>query len=104
VADLVHRLRLLEEALRDLHVLRELGVQELDGHDAPGEHVLRAVHVAHPAAADALREAVLALDESAGGRGTKRHQSRGGYGCGLEDMVQSSRAEVKPLAPLRRSR
>ncbi len=87
VVDAVERLRLLEEALRDVGVLGQLGVEELDGHRPARLHVLRAEHVPHPAAADALGEAVFAVDEGAGAGRADGHRSRAGRG--LETGVSS---------------
>ena len=50
------------------------GWRNLIATGAAREHVLRAEHVAHAAAADALGEAILVVHEDAGARRPKRHQ------------------------------
>ena len=71
-ADAAGRLRLALEALHRLGVVRDGGVQHLDGDAAPDADVLALVDGAHAAFADHFDDAVLTIEDLAGFEGHRR--------------------------------
>ena len=77
VADRAHHLGLVEEAVDDDRIARELRQQDLHRGGAAEDDVLGAVHDPHPALADLVEDAVFA-DHAADHDASLSHQRVGG--------------------------
>ena len=76
MAQAARRARLVEEARRRELVVGEVRVHDLDGDGAPERDLLGAVHAAHAADADEVRDAVAAGQRAADERVLLRRLSR----------------------------